>query len=173
MLMTEPAIPNSFASGWSEVVNGLAGRLRLQLEDLAPGLRYAVYLELLNQSFDPVAITNQPAVLAKLIDSFGQPVDTVAYPSSGPIPVPEWAMIPRDAYVGFRIDMQTVGLPTREQGMILLAVGGITWRVGTGKYLLKTTAVFKTDVNGPPNQWLGELKLPPVELVVTDETFIE
>ena len=173
MLMTEAAIPNSFASGWSGVVNGLSGRLRLQLEDLAPGLRYALYLELLNHSFDPLAVTNQPSILAELVDSFGQPVHTVAYPASGPIPIREWAMIPRGAYVGFRIDMQTVGLPTREQGLILLAVGGITWRLGTGKYVLKTTAIFNTDANGPPNQWLGELKLPPVEVVVTEETFVE
>jgi len=158
---------------WSTSVNGVSGRLRLELEDLNPGLRFAVHMETLNRSFDSITITNQPAIRAELVDDAGKEIQTVAYPASGPIPPPQWAVVPHDAYVGFRIDMQTVGVPSKEQRMVLLAVGGITWRLSTGRYLLKTTAIFKNDVDGPANQWVGELELPTVEVVVTDEMFSE
>ena|SRR5215207_3845542 len=152
---------------WSEPINGLSGRLRVEFEDLGIGLRHAIHLELRNHSSTPVAVINQPEVRAELYDSSGRPVDTLGYPMSGPIPGAQWAAIPRDSYLGFRVDMQTVGVPTREQGMALIAVGGRTWRVEAGTYVLETAVVFERREEGPANQWVGELELPPVEVVVT------
>jgi hypothetical protein len=168
-LMPKEPIPNPVANAWSQPTNGLSGRLRLEFEDLKPGLRYAVYLELRNHSLNPVAVTNQPETHVELFDSAGKPVSTSGMRISGPIPRPQWAVIPRDAYVGFRIDMQTVGVPTREHGMALIAVGGKSWGLRAGEYVLKTTLVFKKEEDAPPNQWVGELELPPVEVVVTTE----
>ena len=165
--MAKEPTPQPNAHAWPKPSNGLSGRLRVEFEDLKPGLRHAVYLELSNHALSPVAVTNQPGIRAELYDSSGAPASTSGLAMSGPIPFPQWAVIPRDAYVGFRIDMQTVGVPTREQGMALLAVGGNMWELQAGAYVLKIALVFKNEADGPPNQWAGELALPPVEVVVT------
>ena len=159
--------------GWSDRVNQLSGRLRVEFEDLKPGLRHAVYLELRNHSLNPIALTNQPQITAELYDSSGQPVSTSGFFSNGPSPIKQWAVVPRDAYVGLRVDMQTAGIPAKEHKRVFLGIDGRTWELSTGSYLLRSTASFKHDETGPPNQWTGELQLPTVEIVVTDDMFSE
>lgn len=155
-------------NGWSETVSGVSGRLRLEFEDLEPGLRHAVYLELMNHSLNPVMLTNQPGINAQLFES-GKPVDTSGQVGNGPEPIRQWALLPRDAYLGFRIDMQDIGIPTREHGVVLLAIGGKAWELRLGKYLLKVSVDFKAEPDGPANQWVGKLSLPQVEVVVRPE----
>lgn len=167
--MPKEPIHKPIANVWSALTNGLSGRLRIEFEDLKPGLRHAVYLELRNHSLNTVAVTNQPQVHAELFDSTRKPVSTSGFPISGPIPNAQWAVIPRDAYIGFRIDMQTVGVPTRKHRMALLAVGGKSWGLRAGEYVLRTTLVFKYEEDGPKNQWVGKLELPPVEIVITPQ----
>jgi len=167
--MPKEPISKPVATAWSEPTNGLSGRLLVEFEDLKPGLRHAISLELRNDYFNPIAVINQPRIHAELYDSSGKPVSTSGIWMSGPIPSPQWAVIPRDAYLGFRIDMQTVGVPTREHGMALIAVGGKTWEVRAGTYVLEIALVFERKEDGPPSQWVGELVLPPVEIVVTTQ----
>jgi len=157
------------ANVWSETISELSGRLRVEFEDLKPGLRYAVYLELRNHSLTPVAVTNQPQIRAELFDSAGKPIASSGFPMTGGIPYPQWAVIPRDAYIGFRIDMQTVGVPTKKHRMALLAVGGETWGLGAGEYVLKMALVSNKEADGPQNQWIGTLELPPIKVVVTKQ----
>jgi hypothetical protein len=164
----EEPIPKSTANVWSKPVNGFSGRLRVEFEDLKPGLRHAVYLEIRNHSLNPVAVTNQPQIHAELFDSSGKPVITSGS-ANGPMPISQWAVIPPDAYIGFRIDMQTVGIPTREHGVALIAVGGKSWEVRAGDYALKIALEFKNEEDGPKTQWVGNLDLPPVEVVVTTQ----
>jgi len=159
----------SAAGIWSATINKLSGRVHVEFEDLKPGLRHAIYLELWNHSLDPVTVTNQPQIQAELIDSDGKPVNVVAISSGGPIHSPQWGVIPSDAYIGFRIDMQTVGVPAREQGVALLATGGKNWRLGAGRFVLKVSAAFTEVRGGPTNQWVGDLGLPPVHILVTPE----
>ena len=167
--MSRETTPKAVASAWSEPTRGLAGRLIVEFEDLKPGLRHAVYLELRNHSLDPIAVTNQPQIQADLSDASGGMVSTSGMWMSGPIPRPQWALIPREAYVGFRIDMQTVGLPTREYGMALLAIGDNTWELKAGQYVLEIALLFEGDKDGPQGQWVGTLELPPVQVVVTTQ----
>lgn len=169
--MARESISETFTSAWSKTIDGLSGRLRLKFEDLNPGLRYAIYLELASHAFEPITVINQPVINAVLFDESRNSIYTIGYPSSGPQPLRQWAVIPRDAYIGLRVDMQTTGVPTRDQQQVLLAVGGTTWRITSGRYSLKTSVVFKQDKDGPPNQWVGELDLPEVEIVVTQEMF--
>ena len=159
----------SVANAWSEPTSGLSGRVRVEFEDLDPGLRHAVYLELKNHTLNPIAVINQPRVQAELFDTVGKPVSTSGFSMSGPIPNPQWAVIPREAYIGFRIDMQTVGVPPREHGMVLLAVGGKTWGLGAGAYVLEIALAFENEEDAPPHQWAGELVVPPVDVVVTEQ----
>ena len=167
--MWNDSTPQPAASAWSQPNNGLSGRLRVEFEDLKPGLRHAVYLELRNFSFDAVAVTNQPQVHAELFDSSGKPISTSDISLSGPIPPAQWAVIPRDAYLGFRIDLQTGGVPTREHGLALLGVGGKTWMLRAGCYLLNVAVAFKAADHAPKNPWIGELQLPGVEAVITPQ----
>jgi len=167
--VSQQPIPEPIDKTWSAPLNGLSGRLRVEFEDLKPGLRHAVHVELRNHTPNPIAVTDQPRVHAELLDPAGNQISPVGFSMSGPIPMPQWAVIPRDAYVGFRIDMQTVGVPTREHGMALLAVGDKSWGLGAGKYLLKAILVFRKEKDAPENQWVGELVLPPVEVVVTTQ----
>lgn len=158
---------------WSQSIDQLSGRLCIEFEDLKPGLRHAVYLELRNDSFAPAVVSNLPELSAELYDSSRQPVGTSAAVYDGPAPILQWAVIPRDAYLGMRVDRQSSGVPTKQHKRVLLALGDKTWELNTGKYLLEATAAFKREDSGPDNQWVGELELPPVEVVVTDEMFIE
>jgi len=167
--MPKEPFPEPIANTWSEPINGLSGRLRVEFEDLKPGLRHAIFIELRNCSLNSVTLTNQPQASAELFDSAGGPVATSGTSSDGPMPIPEWIVIPRDAYTGFRIDMQTAGLPTREHGVALIAVGGKNWEVAAGKYVLRVALIFQHREDGPQNQWVGELDPPPVEIVVTPQ----
>lgn len=162
---------NQSVGEWSATVNGLRGRLLLSFEDLNPGLRHAIYLELRNDGFAPVVVSNLPTFRAALSDSSGNPVSTSGVVSDGPMPILQWAVVPRDAYLGLRVDMQTAGVPTREHKRVFLGIGGKAWELGAGKYRLEATAVFTPEATGPTNQWTGELELPAVEIVVTDEMF--
>jgi len=159
------------SDAWSQPVDRLSGRLRLELEDLAPGLRYAVYLEVKNHSGDALAVINQPEIHAQLYDSFGNSVNTTGISGNGPGPGPQWAVVPTDAYVALRVDMRVRAIPTKEHKRVFLGLGGNTWELGAGKYRLEVRAVFTPEPTGPINQWTGELKLPAVEIVVTDEMF--
>ena len=92
--MSAEPILQPAANLWSEPANGLSGRLRVEFEDLKPGLRYAVYLELRNHALTPVAVINQPEINAELLDPAAKPVSASGFPISGPIPNPQWAVIP-------------------------------------------------------------------------------
>jgi hypothetical protein len=151
---------------WCEPVKALAGRLRVALEDLHPARRFAVFLELKNLSVEPVAITNQPRIHAELADATGKTVPTSGSSAGAPKPARQWAMIPRDAYLGLRIDMQATGVPTRQPNVTLLALGAQTWELVPGRYRLKVLAAFVHEEKAPAGQWSGELGLPPVEVLV-------
>ena len=158
------------AGTWSTPLNGLAGRLLVEFEDHSlVFLRYAIFLELMNHSFEVVAVTNQPQVRTELRYPAGNPVAQSGMDISGPAHPPQFGVIPREAYLGFRIDMQTVGAPAREYRKVLVALGGKSWEVGIGTYTLNVSLSFTRDQHGPPNQWVGDLILPPVEIVVTAE----
>lgn len=154
---------------WSIKREGLLGRLLVEFEDLNPGLRHAVYLEIRNDSFDPVSVINQPEITAEVSDLSGTPIATLQSSANGPRQARQWAVIPGGAYIGLRVDAQTGNVPGREHGMVLLAVGGRRWGLKPGSYVLKATALFKEEKDGPPDQWVGELDPPPVEIVVTPE----
>jgi hypothetical protein len=152
-------------SEWSAPERGLSGRLQVEREDLGAALRYAVYLELRNDSLEPIAVTDEPRVEAGLRDEAGKVVEPFEQPMSGPSPNAQWAVIPRGAVLRLRIDMQTVGVPEKKTGLALLAAGGRSWVLGAGNYALKLRALFESEaVSG--NQWIGALTLPSVSVMV-------
>lgn len=165
--MSREPTPQPVANPWSEPINGLSGRLQVEFEDLNPGLRHAIYLELRNESLHSISVMNQPRVQAELFHSTGRSAVTSGFVVSGPLPNAVWAAIPRDAYIGLRLDMQTVGVPTREHGLALIAVGGKAWKLNVGRYVLQIDLAFEHEDNGPQDQWVGMMTVPPAEIVVT------
>lgn len=162
---------------WSAPINGLQGRLLVRLEKLHPGLRYEVQLELRNASLSPLTFTNQPKLTTQLLDAGGMAVPQSHAPMSGPIPYPQMATLPRDAYIGFRVDMTTVGVPVKDSA--LLAVGGNCWNLKPGRYAFQARLIseqHRKPISAPssrrassllPIQWTGEMELPQVTIVVT------
>ena len=155
-----PAAP---APAWADPQNGLTGRLLVVPEELKPGRRHAVSLELKNESAQPLAVIDQPRLEVEL-SAGGKPIPDELQRMSGPIPKPQWGVVPQSAALAFRVDMRTVGVPTN--GPALLAVGGKMWRLEPGTYELRAVLVAEKRKDGPDNQWVGRLPLPPVEVVV-------
>lgn len=159
------------ASDWSAHVEGLAGRMRVAFEDLHPGLRVAVYVELRNVTQRALAVSTQPRIAATLRDADGRSLPSSGFPISGPLPSPRWAVIPPDAYAGFRVDMPITGLPAGEPRTALLAIGEQAWALPAGRYELSMTIVSAAGVPAgtaaPEKPWGAELPLAPVQFTVT------
>jgi hypothetical protein len=153
-------------SKWSDPERGLCGRLQIEIEDIDLASRYAVYLELRNDSPEPIAMTDRPRVGVCLADRKGNAVSPAHLPMSGPVPNAQAAVIPRAAALRVRVDMQTVGVPPKETGMVLLALGGQSWTLSAGEYMLTVNVTFDSVPGAPPNRWSGRLKVPPVALTV-------
>jgi hypothetical protein len=168
-MANQPA-PQPATNAWSEPVDDLSARLRVEFENLEQGFRSAVYLELRNHSTNPVAVFDQPRLQAELLDSRGQPQERSGLTMSGPIRSGQWAVIPGNAYVGVRIDMQTAAASIQPHGA-LLAVGGVAWQLPAGTYVLNISAAFDHRPDGPEHQWSGHVVPPPVHVVVTDDLF--
>jgi hypothetical protein len=77
-------------------------------------------------------------------------------------------------YAGFRVDVQTMGVPAGKT--ILLAIGGDpeadgygsqAWSLSEGKYTLRVTATFWP--RGNAGFWYdGTVDLPPVEITISE-----
>ncbi len=153
----------------TSISNELTGGLRVVFEDLNPGLRFAVYAELRNSGFRSLALTDQPQVHAHLADRTGTVVATTSLVVSAPVHEKQWAVIPPRAYLGFRIDLQTIGVPTREDKKVLLALGKQVWRLEPGNYVLKVVLTYE-DMEGPhENPFIGELLLPELHFLLTEK----
>lgn len=152
---------------WSKPVNGLSARLVVTFEDCKPGLRHLVTLELKNVSTEPISVSDRPHIKAELFTVPGSPDPKPnIIGMSGGIPNPQWGTIPHGATLSFRVDSWTVGTPTKD--MALLALGGV-WHIKPGgTYILRTKLIAKKG-DGPKDQWVGEMILPPVKVAVTKE----
>lgn len=145
--------------------------MTVELEDIGAGLRYAVHVELANLLPTPIAICTGPELHARLVDARGHDLAGSALPSDGPVFDPQWAVIPRDAYLGLRVDAQSVGVPGRQSHTVLLAVGDRNWALAAGAYVLAVTANARRRAGAPCEQWTGELRMPPLDLRIAATTF--
>lgn len=158
-------------AGWSEVVNGLRGRLvRYPRPYVNDTEIIGVAVELKSVSATALAVRNDPASLrVRLCRPDGTPIDsTLALPRSGPVAAPQWGVIPPYAYLGFSLYDYGVGVP-RGQGALLAMLPPIqAWLLKPGKYTLRGTFTVQpaAEDNPPKNAWKGRLDLPPLEIEV-------
>ena len=163
--MSEPVADRTLTP-WTGPLGTLVWRLSIEREAVGGGLRHAVFVEAKNLSLAPVALSDQPLVRATLRDAAGRELPSSVLPASGPRHAAQWAVVPRDGYVGIRIDARLVGLPARDQGQALLALGDGSWIVGVGTYTLELQVSFPVDAKGPANHWSGRLDFPPLAFSV-------
>jgi hypothetical protein len=160
---------------WSSPVNGLLGRLIVKNKPnkYNETTLLDIVLELKNVSTKPIAIkNNQNAVTFKLHDLRGYAIPQSGYVKSGPLPYPQWAVIPRDSYLGFSLYDWTVGTPGG--GGIFIALPNYVWLLKEGEFILNATFAIK-DIgeDRPENAWSGKLILPPLRISVGNSSSVK
>jgi hypothetical protein len=157
-------------AGWSREVKGLRGRLVRQRQ-LPVGTTeiIGVAVELKNVWAEPLAIRNDPAsVQLKLFDAHDQALPRAWLPRSGPIPFPQWGVLPGGSYLGFSLYDYGVGVPQGQGPLLTLLPYAGDWVLKPGKYSLRGSfsAHPRPDNKPPKNAWRGQLELPSLEIEV-------
>ena len=151
---------------WSQVNNGLQARLILKRRSTIGGTDILdVLLQLKNVSARPIAVRNDPeAVAVTLYDLRGYPLPQAGHDRSGPLPYPQWAIVPRDSSLEFSLYDCGVGIPANAGTLLALARG--VWLLKKGQYILQATLpVPELPHDAPDNAWSGQLILPPVRFL--------
>lgn len=157
--------------GWSAPRDGLRVRLHVQAEDLGAAVRHVVRLEIRNVTGHPVRLSDQPHLDASVTDAAGEPVERFMPPGNAPQRERGWETIAGDSCLALRVDTQGAGMPPRETGEALLALGACCWRLPAGHFVLRTVAHFDKAPGAPAQCWTGDLRPPPVSVVVTPAMF--
>ncbi len=154
---------------WSSPVNGMCGRLVLKDKpnNYNQTTLLDIVLELKNVSTEPIAIkNNREAVSFKLNDQKGYAIPRSGGMRSGPVPDPQWAVVPRDSYWGFSLYDWGVGIPGGKDTLIALPNHHV-WLLKEGDFILRATfSVKDVGEDKPENAWSGELVLPPLRISV-------
>ncbi len=182
---------------WSKPVNGVSARLRVVYEQngessaqgiLFIRIRHVPTIEFKNESIAPLAICNGFKVDAQVFDRTGKEMKGAPRPPDNATLFIglKWASIPNDAYVGWPADSRcslilsggSQGIRSGE-GVTFLEIGLKQWKLKPGVYSIQARLVARTPtvstINGdqplkiPKNQWTGEIDLPRMTVVVTDQ----
>lgn len=168
MTMPRKVIAQENSERWSDVINGLQGRLvaKSKHNKYNETNLLDIILELKNVSTKPIAIQNdRDAVSFKLYDLRGYAIPQAGSDRSGPVPYPQWAIIPRDSYLGFSLYGYTAGIPGG--GGLFIALPKDTWLLKEGEFILHATFTIENmGKNRPENAWSGKLVLPPLRISV-------
>jgi len=175
MAILRESIQEDKVEKWSSPVNGLLGRLILKYKPNKYNETNLldIILELKNSSTKPIAIkNNQNAVSFKLHDLRDYPIPQSGWTRSGPVPYPQWAVIPRDSYLGFSLYDCTVGIPGG--GGTLIALPNNVWLLKKGEFILYATlAIEDIGEDRPENAWSGKLILPPLRITVSNSPSVK
>ncbi|MBL8820001.1 MAG: hypothetical protein JNL58_28515 [Planctomyces sp.] len=146
----------TYAGEWSEPVNGLSARLLVTLHEGGQSSLWAspVILEVKNTNAGSLAFIDQPVFSGAAVrDANGNSLPEPSHPGNHLTGEPQWAVIPGNAYLGLRVD---TSIPVE----VGLCIGVVTPEART----LSATLVAKPR-EGPENQWVGEINIPPVVLI--------
>jgi hypothetical protein len=149
----------TYAGEWSEPVNGLSARLLVTLHEGGQSSLWAspVILEVKNTTARSLAFIDQPVFSGVAVrDANGNPLPEPSHPGNHLAGGPQWAVIPGNAYLGLRVD---TSIPVE----VGLCIGVVPPEART----LSATLVAKPR-EGPENQWVGEINIPPVVLLSND-----
>lgn len=164
------ALPIDYTEGrWSELVDGLRGRLIIEERPkINDSTIIGVSLELQNASEYRLTVLDDPEQVAvELFGGDGKPISPRTDLSrSGPVPFPEWKTITPGQSIQFRIESYTVGVP---HGVIFIAFHDKVWTpdpaIQGSEYYLRGTFQQTKDVKRSPQEhWVGTIDLPFVKI---------
>ena len=152
---------------WSEVVNGVRGRLILaQGRTLGDGkiresLAYVELENLVSNNSGQVRIHFDPdALKCELTDAAGKAVPQTAGAGSGGRPGKTWVTLPFDSSIRLRANPFGFG---RAEGLLI--------HLNTGSWHIKDTAEYRfsgtltlTAPEGNTGAWIGEIQFPKTKL---------
>jgi hypothetical protein len=154
---------------WSEVVNGVQGRLAISEDRPFNGTgMFAVYLELKNSSDVLKEIYFEPTrtVQCQLLDANEKPLSTAGSVTSILVPRPFWLTLPSDSSLRFRLSVGGYMIPRNEGAFIPMLCGD--WLIKSGDlddYKLKVKfTVNPPKVNSAHRPWKGTLNVPSVKV---------
>jgi hypothetical protein len=164
------------AGEWSEVTNGLRGRLLFAegTPDKGGVKMGEVYLELQNVSLGDAmyvyyAATKSP-LRCELSDAAGKNVEGMPEVMSDWMPSPCWLALPHDSALRFSTRVGPSFGPAHPCLFICVGLEGGAWEIpptATNDYYLSGTFTVKTPANETrPRIWEGTLKLPRVRVPV-------
>jgi hypothetical protein len=147
----------TYAGQWSQPVHGLSARLvvTLQQSPNSPRLGAApLMLEVENTYSTPLAFINQPSFADKATwDAKGNALaESHVHAGNHLSGAPQWAVIPGDATLGLRVD---TSIPVET---------GLCFGVLAPEAASISATLVARHREGPDNQWVGEIQLPPVQL---------
>lgn len=156
----EDQSPSTTAGGWSKPANGLSARLLVVYEEITSGKHptyfhyHSFILEVKNVGTEAVSLISQPSFTDLAIrDAEGKELHGRGYDGNHVTGASEWAVIPTGAYLGLRVDTT-----------IPVNVGLYFESFATEDHSLHATLIAEKE-EGPQNQWIGRIELPPVHLV--------
>lgn len=180
---------------WSKPVNDIRARLRIAfVEDGAVHLEnvgavplkgHIPRVEFNNTSGRTLSVCNWFQVEAKLTGSDGEEIkkEPQIQHVSGSFIGAAWATVPRGAYVGWPADSRSHAFLSvyrfpNGDGFAYLAIGHDHWKLKPGRYsvesklIAKLPSISSKPLKMPENHWSGEISLPPMVFVVTDEQVV-
>ena len=178
-LSINAATSDSETGDWSEVVDGIQGRLIISEDQPFNGTQIlAVYLELrhVSNNGSPIEIYFDPihTFQCQLLGAHDKPVATAGLPASILVSRPFWLVLPYDSSLRFRISESGYGVPRNERALISLGCGD--WVLQSGdvrEYKLEVTFVVnppKVDIDR--RVWKGVMKLPRVKIPLKGDTYM-
>jgi hypothetical protein len=115
-------------------------------------------------STGPLGIADgHDAIRVQVFGADGKAVPQAGGPRSGPVPLWQAAVLPRDCYLGFSLYDYGYGIPKDRGGLLAVRENG-DWVLDPGKYTLRGTFTITRAV--PEGSWRGALDLPPLEIEV-------
>lgn len=149
-------VAGTYVGEWSEPVDGLSARLLVTLQGGTHSSLWAspVILEVKNTNSTPLAFIDQPVFTDSAIrDSDGKTLPVVSHNGNQLTGEPQWAVIPGNTYLGIRVD---TSIPVHY---------GLCFGLIVPEAHSLTATLVAQHRDGPKNQWIGEIHVPPVSLV--------
>jgi hypothetical protein len=173
LLMASPRPVSAQSGAWSEIVDGVQGRLWVSRsgDTLNETELTDVYIELRNVSggLTPIEIyydTVHPILSCDVVDAEGHAIQNPT-PSVADIlqPEPFWLTLPQGGSLQFIVSVSGYGIPKRGGIMIQMPCGDWALKSGGRSLFLraKITALPRQEDSGH-RAWHGTLSLPPAAI---------
>jgi hypothetical protein len=172
LLTALPQPVSAESRAWSEIVDGIQGRMWVSKSDTLNGTQLTdVYVELRNVSdvANPIEIyydTLHPILSCEVADTKGHTIQRTASVASILEPEPFWLTVPQAGSLQFKVSVSGYGIPKRAGIMIQMPCGGWALKsTGRGQFFLRAIISARPRQEDSGHQaWHGTLSLPPAAI---------